>query len=326
MLYPLKFRPIYKERIWGGNRLNTELNKDSDPTKSIGESWEISAIQGDVSIITNGVLKGNDLQELIEIYMGDLVGDNIYEKFGIEFPLLIKFIDSKKPSSIQVHPDDTVAKERHNAYGKNEMWYIISADSDSELTMGFNKETSQEEFINKVKNNSIEEILHKEKISAGNVFFIPAGKIHSIGSNILLAEIQQTSDITYRIYDFNRKDKNGDLRELNIDLAKDVLNFKADKKHKTDYNINENVAVNINKSPYFISNIISFNKEIIRDYNLIDSFKIYICLEGEFYIDYQGEEEIKITKGETVLIPASISAVSLFAKSHSKIIETYIEL
>lgn len=325
MLYPLKFKPIYKERIWGGNRLNTELNKDSDPSKTIGESWEISAVQDDVSVVSNGMLEGNDLQELIEIYMGDLVGDKIYEEFGVEFPLLIKFIDSNKPSSIQVHPDDKTAKERHKAYGKNEMWYILGTDNNSELTLGFNKDTDQEEFIKKVKDNTIEEILNKEEISEGDVYFIPAGKIHSIGNNILLAEIQQTSDITYRIYDFNRKDKDGNFRELNIDLAKDVLNYKSEKKHKTDYDIVENAATNINKSPYFTSNIISFNKEIVRDYDLMDSFKILMCLEGEFYIDYQGEDKIKVAKGETVLIPACIDAISLFPSKDSKIIETYIE-
>jgi len=325
MLYPLKFKPIYKERIWGGNRLNTDLNKDADPNKEIGESWEISAIQDNISVVSNGYLEDNNLQELIEIYMEELVGDKIYQEYGVEFPLLIKFIDSKSPSSIQVHPDDTTAKKRHKAYGKNEMWYIIDADIDSELTLGFNKETSEEEFIKRIKNDSIEEILHKENIKSGDVYYIPSGKIHSIGKNILLAEIQQTSDITYRIYDFNRKDKDGNFRELNNDLAKNILDYSCQQKHRTDYNTQNNTPANINKSPYFTSNIISFDKEIMRDYDILDSFVIYMCLEGEFYIDYQGEDKTKVSKGETVLIPACLNAVSLYPATNSKILETYIE-
>jgi mannose-6-phosphate isomerase len=325
MLYPLKFKPIYKERIWGGNSLNAELNKDADPNKEIGESWEISAIEDNVSVVSNGYLADNDLQELIEIYMGDLVGDKIYEEFGVEFPLLIKFIDSKFRTSIQVHPDDATSKKRHKAYGKNEMWYIIDADKDSELTLGFNKETDEEEFIKRIKNDSIEEILHKENVNAGDVYYIPSGKIHSIGKNILLAEIQQTSDITYRIYDFNRKDKDGNFRELNNDLAKDIIDYSFHKKHKTDYSPNDNGSVNINRSPYFTSNLVHFNKEIVRDYDMLDSFIIYMCLEGEFYIDYQGEEKTKVSKGETVLIPACIDAVSLYPDPKAKIIEIYIE-
>lgn len=325
MLYPLKFKPIYKERIWGGNRLNADLNKDADPSKEIGESWEISAVQDNISVVSNGFLEGNDLQELIEIYMGELVGDEIYEKFGDEFPLLVKFIDSKSPSSIQVHPDDATAKKRHRAYGKNEMWYIIDADKDSELTLGFNKETDEEEFIKRIKDNSIEQILHKESIKEGDVYFIPSGKIHSIGKNILLAEIQQTSDITYRIYDFNRKDKDGNYRELNNDLAKDVLDYSFQQKHNTEYTPKNNAPANINRSPYFTSNLISFEQEIIRDYELMDSFKILMCLEGEFYIDYQGEEKTKVNKGETILVPACFNAISLFPTTNCKIIETYIE-
>ncbi len=325
MLYPLKFKPIYKERIWGGKRLNTDLNKNTDPNTDTGESWEISAIQDNISVVANGFLEDNNLQELIEIYMGELVGDKIYDNFGVEFPLLVKFIDSKEPSSIQVHPDDDTAKKRHKAYGKNEMWYIIDADNDSELTLGFNKDTDEEEFINRIKNNSIEEILHREKVKPGDVYFIPSGKIHSIGKNIILAEIQQTSDITYRIYDFNRKDKDGNFRELNNDLAKDILDYSIQEKHKTDYLSKNNSPVNINRSPYFTSNIISFDKEITRDYDMLDSFVIYMCLEGEFYIDYQGEEKTRVNKGETVLLPACFDSVSLFPAKKTKLIETYIE-
>lgn len=325
MLYPLKFKPVYKERIWGGSRLNKDLNKDSNPDNTVGESWEISAVQGDISVVSEGMLEDNNLQELIEIYMGELVGDKIYEQYGVEFPLLIKFIDSKEPCSVQVHPDDSIAKERHNAYGKNEMWYIIDAEKDSEITVGFNKETGKEEFISRIKDDSITDILNSESVNPGDVYFIPTGRIHSIGKNILLAEIQQTSDITYRIYDFNRKDADGNLRKLNNDLAKDVLDYSFQKKHKTNYKAKSNAPVNICRTPYFTSNIVEFDKEILRDYDMLDSFVIYMCIEGEFYIDYQKDEKIRVTKGESVLVPACFDSISLFPKEKSKILETYIE-
>lgn len=325
MLYPLKFKSIYKEKIWGGNKLATVLNKDIDPSLSIGESWELSAIQENISVVANGFLEDNDIQDLIEVYMGDLVGDKVYDKFGIEFPLLFKLIDAKEHLSIQVHPNDAIAKEKHKAYGKTELWYIIDTDKESKLTIGFNKETDKGEFIQKVQNEEIESILNTENTINDDAFLIPSGTIHSIGAGVLLAEIQQTSDISYRIYDYNRKDTDGNLRELHNDLAKDALNYSYEKKHRIDFTKTKNKPTLITKCKYFTSNIIEFDKEIERDYYNIDSFIVYMCLEGEFYIDYQEQEKIKITKGETVLIPACLDTIVLFPTSKSKIIETYID-
>lgn len=229
-LYPLKFNPILKDKIWGGSKLKTVLNKDFSPLPNAGESWEISGVEGDVSVVSNGFLEGNNLEELIEIYMGDLVGDHVYENFGIEFPLLIKFIDANDVLSIQVHPDDVLSKERHNAFGKTEMWYVIEADKGSELIVGFNQKVDKDTYIKKLEEGRLEEILNNEPVAKGSCFFIPAGRVHAIGKGILLAEIQQTSDVTYRIYDFNRTDDKGTPRELHTELAVDAIDYSFEKK------------------------------------------------------------------------------------------------
>ncbi|MEG2756019.1 MAG: type I phosphomannose isomerase catalytic subunit, partial [Mucinivorans sp.] len=209
MLYPLKFKPLYKERIWGGRELETTFGKKLPSGKVIGESWELSAVAGDVSVVSNGKLKGNNLQELIEIYMGDLVGENVYDRFGDEFPLLIKLIDAQDFLSIQVHPNDELSRQRHNAYGKTEMWYVIDHKPGAELFLGFNQEMTREKYIDYLNLGKLDELLTRYKVSKNSAYFIPAGAIHAIGKGILIAEIQQTSDITYRVFDFNRVDANG---------------------------------------------------------------------------------------------------------------------
>jgi len=224
-LYPIKFQPILKDKIWGGPRLKDILNKSTESDKC-GESWEISSVQGNLSIVRNGFLTGNNLQELIEVYMGDLVGDKIYSLFGIEFPLLIKFIDANDILSVQVHPDDELARVRHDAYGKTEMWYIIDAEENAELIAGFNRDLNRETYIRHLQGKTLKEILNFEKVRKGDVFFTPAGRVHAVGAGILLAEIQQTSDITYRIYDWERVDDKGNPRELHTELALDALDFK----------------------------------------------------------------------------------------------------
>ena len=324
-LYPLKFKPIFKEKIWGGQKLNKKLNKDFPTNKNIGESWEISDIEEDESVITNGFLAGNTLNELIEIYMSDLVGTKNYEKFGLEFPLLIKFIDAQDDLSIQVHPNDKLAMKRHNAYGKSEMWYIIDADKDANLISGFNKKTNKKEYLEKLENGEITDILNFETAKAGDVFNIPAGRVHAICKGILLAEIQQTSDVTYRIYDWERKDKDGNSRELHTDLALDAIDFKHYKNYKTEYKPEENYPYNLVKNKYFTTNKIDLTKKATFDYFNIDSFIIYMCVSGEFDINYNNTETINIKTGETILIPAEMNEITLIPKVYSEILEVLIE-
>jgi len=324
-LYPLKFTSIPKEKIWGGNRLNTILNKGFDSNVKTGESWEISGLEGDISVVKNGFLEGNDLEELIEIYMGELVGDKVYEQFGLEFPLLIKFLDANDDLSVQVHPDNEFALENHKAYGKTEMWYIIDTEKDAELMIGFNRPMNKNIFLDSIQNGTISDLINREKVQPDSCYYLPAGRIHATGKGVLLAEIQQTSDITYRIHDWNRKDSEGNERELHLDLAKQVLDYTYEKKHKTDFESKINESSELVKSPFFNTNILEFNKAIENDYSKLDSFVIYICLEGNCDIKTEDEESVSLVKGETILIPASLTDLTLTPKQNTKLLEVFIQ-
>jgi len=322
-LYPLKFTPILKEKIWGGQKLNTLLKKNLGTLPNAGESWEISGVGGDDSVVSNGFLKGNTLNEILEIYMGELVGDKVFQQFGNEFPLLIKFIDANDVLSIQVHPDDKLSKERHQAFGKTEMWYVMQADKDASLISGFNQQVNKEQYIEALKNDTIESLLANHKVQTGDVFFIPAGRVHAIGQGIMLAEIQQTSDVTYRIYDFNRKDKNDKTRDLHTDLAIDAIDFSYSKEARTNYSLQNNQPTEVVNCDYFKTNIIEFDKTLERDFYGYDSFLIYLCVEGEFDIQYSDQKEA-VTIGETILIPADLQTISLIPKSNCKVIEVHL--
>ena len=323
-LYPLKFKSILKEKIWGGQNFKSTLNKNIPDDKNIGESWEISGVENNVSVVENGILAKNELSELIEIYMGDLIGDRIYDKFGLEFPLLIKFIDANDVLSIQVHPNDELAQKRHNSYGKTEMWYIIDSKDSAELISGFNQEMDKTNYLNHLKKNELPNILNFEKAKKGDVFYIPAGRVHAIGAGIVLAEIQQTSDITYRIFDWNRKDDNGNYRELHTEQALDAIDYKTYDNYKTDYKSEKNATSKIIGSKYFETNILEFDQSIEKDYHQLDSFVIYMCIAGEFEIEYYETENITVKKGETVLIPAVIEHLILNPVVQSKLLEVYI--
>lgn len=324
MLYPLKFKPILKQTIWGGHKLDSK-SENPNLQDAIGESWEISGIQDNVSVVSEGPLEENTLEELIEVYMGDLVGDKIYEKFGIEFPLLIKYIDARDNLSIQVHPDDATAKARHNAYGKTEMWYLAGADRDAELIMGFNKDTDKSEYLSALYNHTLPALLNTEKVKKGDCFFIPAGTVHAICKGCYIAEIQQTSDITYRIYDYDRLDKNGHPRELHTELATDVINFSEQKQHSIHYHQHENHTEELVACNYFTTNYLKFNKEIEKDYIRIDSFVIYMCLHGSFNLVYDVDKTVRVTKGETVLVPAILKNLFLIPDKEAELLEIYIQ-
>ncbi|MBL7970146.1 MAG: class I mannose-6-phosphate isomerase [Prolixibacteraceae bacterium] len=323
-LYPLKFTPIFKDKIWGGNKIKTLLNKDFGDLPNCGESWELSGVSGNVSVVSNGFLAGNSLDELIEVYMGDLVGDQVFEAYGDEFPLLIKFIDANDDLSIQVHPDDEMSEQRHNAFGKTEMWYVMQADKGSKLQSGFNQQVDQAKYLEKLEKVELTDILNFEEVTAGDVFFIPAGRVHAIGKGILLAEIQQTSDITYRIYDYDRRDDKGNPRELHTDLALDAIDYTLHPEYKTKYEPKSNESVELVSCKYFTTNVLDLNQTVEKDYNKLDSFVIYICLDGELRIETESGSE-SVQKGETILIPASIEHVRLKPVSASaKLLEVYI--
>lgn len=323
-IYPLKFKPIIKDKIWGGTRLKTVLNKKCKTNKA-GESWEISGFPGSVSRVSNGFLAGNNLEELIEVYMGDLVGDHVFERFGTLFPLLVKFIDASDILSVQVHPDDDLARQYFNSYGKTEMWYIIEADHGAEIIIGFNQKVDKETYMKHLQDKSLLSILNFEKTRAGDVFFMPPGRIHSIGSGILLTEIQQTSDATLRIYDFDRVDDRGESRELHLEKAMKAIDFNFYPTYKTVYEKVPNKPNLITKCEYFTVNYFEFDKTVKKDFYDLDSFVIYICLDGNADMMYYENEKETLRKGETVLIPAEITEVNLVPDGPVKLLEVYIE-
>lgn len=324
-LYPLKFEPILKQRIWGGTKLKTLLNKKTGSATDIGESWELSGVEGNVSVVSNGFLKGNTLNELLEIYMSELVGDKVFEKFGDIFPLLIKFIDANDVLSIQVHPDDELAQKRHNSFGKTEMWYVVQADEGSSLISGFKKDVSKEEYLKALQEKRLDDLLAKHEVAPGDVFFIPAGRVHAIGKGILLAEIQQTSDVTYRIYDFDRRDAQGKTRELHTDLALDAIDFSGGGQYKTEYNTNTNDISKIVESPYFVTSLINLDGHVLqKDFYKLDSFIILIGVEGQAEIIYHDNQKETITMGETILIPADLKEIVIQSTGKCKLLEVHI--
>lgn len=323
-LYPLKFHPILKDKIWGGNKLKVTLNRVGASDKC-GESWDISDINDDVSIVKNGFLADNNLNELVEIYTGDLVGDKVYEKYGNQFPVLIKFIDANDKLSIQVHPNDELALELHNCPGKTEMWYVVDHEPGAELICGFKQKVNKEIYLQHLKNNTLPEILNSQKVQKGDVFYLPAGRIHAIGAGMLILEIEQSSDITYRIFDWNRTDDSGNPRPIHTDQALKAMDFNFYKNYKTNYPVVMNKTTNMVDCPYFFTNILQFDRLMEKDYNLIDSFVIYIAVEGNFIINYEGGEAVNVWKGESILLPAVIKNLVLEPQTSAKLIEVYIK-
>lgn len=318
-LYPLKFEPILKEKVWGGDKLSSLLNKKG--SGKVGESWEISDVGDSVSIVSNGPLKGKSLKTLLQDYKGNLVGDSIYKQYGNTFPLLFKFIDAQKDLSVQVHPGDKLAKKRHNSFGKTEMWYVLDGEEKARLLVGFNRKIDSKTYKEALSGGKIAEFLNSESVQKGDVFLIPPGTVHAIGAGVLLAEIQQTSDITYRIYDWDRPGSNGKMRQLHTDLAVEAIDF-SPSKFKLSYREQINIPVHIGKSDYFSVNKLSLSKPFERELVSIPSFKVYMCVNGEAMLETDGFSE-RIVKGETVLIPSGITHIK-FQTSSASFLEVYI--
>jgi mannose-6-phosphate isomerase len=323
-LYPLKFKPIFKDKLWGGQKIKTSLNMDFGELPNCGEVWVISGVDGNPSVVENGFFAGNELNELVEVFMGDLVGDKIYERFGDEFPLLIKFIDANDWLSIQVHPDDNLAAKRGIGNGKTEMWYVIDASDEAELISGFSQKTDAESYLEHLENKTLKEILNFEKVKKGDVFYMPAGRVHAIGPGILLAEIQQTSDTTYRIYDWDRIDAAGMHRELHTDEALDAIDFSIPDEYKTKYKIIKNKTSPIIDSPKFTTNIIELDQVLKKDFEELDSFVIYISVEGNTLVKWE-DDQILLKPGEAIIKPAILYDIELIPEISSKLLEVYIK-
>uniref|UniRef100_UPI0040483AB7 type I phosphomannose isomerase catalytic subunit n=2 Tax=Roseivirga sp. TaxID=1964215 RepID=UPI0040483AB7 len=322
-LYPLKFDTIFKEKIWGGTKIKDILGKDFSPLNNCGETWEISGVEGNLSQVSEGPLKGMTLPEITSIFKEELVGKKVYQQFGTNFPLLIKFIDAAEDLSIQVHPNDKLAKERHNSLGKSEMWYVFQADKGAKLISGFNRKTSKEEYLEYLNSGKLMELLNEESVVAGDTFYLPAGRVHTIGKGLLLAEIQQSSDVTYRIYDFDRTDSEGNKRELHTHEAIDALDYNSYSDYKTKVQKSLNEVVPLVKSQYFQTNLLEFTTGIIREHYDTDSFVIYTCVEGDAEITTLGHTT-KISMGNAVLVPQKFPEVHIRTKTGFKMLETYL--
>ena len=323
-LYPLKFQPILKTIIWGGDEISKFKNLEKE-TAGLGESWEISAVEDSVSVVENGDLSGTPLDVLINKAKDKLVGKKVFEKFGDKFPLLIKFIDAHDDLSIQVHPDDILAKRRHNSFGKTEMWYVVKAAPGAFVYSGFKEKITPEQYAEKVANNTFTDSLAKQFVEEGDVYFIPAGRVHAIGSGCFVAEIQQTSNITYRIYDYNRKDSNGNTRELHTELAKEAIDYTVYDSYKTDYESTLNQTNELVSCEYFTTNILVLDKAFEKDISDIDSFIVYMCLEGELMLEDNKQNKITLSKGETLLIPADTQQIVITPSGKTKLLETFVK-
>ena len=345
-LYPLKFEPILKNVLWGGSEI-CRFKQLEVQESGIGESWEVSQVPGSVSVVANGSLKGKSLTELMDVAPEALLGKKIFKRFGMKFPLLVKFIDAQDDLSIQVHPNDALASKRHNSFGKTEMWYVIDSKPGSKLISGFSQQIDAEEYTRRIADNTIEDVLQTHEAVSGDVFFLPAGRVHAIGAGLFIAEIQQSSDITYRLYDYNRKDAQGNGRELHTELAKDAIDYKLYDNLQTKYIPLENDLTPLVSCSYFTTNRIHLKAdesgletiltedgpqqvsmsetiEMDRNYDGFDSFVIYVCMKGEGQVQYGNDQFLDIRQGETVLLPAAFNTTVLSTSSEMLLLETYI--
>ncbi len=323
MSEPIKFRPIFKDKIWGGEKIKTVLGKDYSPLPNCGETWEVSGVEGNISVVDGGRLDGRSLKDLIEEQGEKLLGKKVWDRFGAEFPLLIKFIDANDDLSIQVHPDDKLAALRHNSKGKTEMWYVVDSEPGAWLYNGFSQQIDGEEYEKRVRENTITDVLKREEVSPGDVYFIPAGRVHSIGKGMLIAEIQQTSDITYRIYDFDRRDSEGNSRELHTVESKDAIDYTVREENRTPYQPVTDSSVRIVSCPYFETKLIDLKGECEINLSDRDSFSVLIAVNGNAILQYEGAE-YSLNMGEVILVPAEIEGIKLFTPEFCRVLETFI--
>lgn len=316
----IKFRPILKQVLWGGNKIIPFKQLDAD-MEQVGESWEVSGVKDNESIVANGQYEGMKLNDLVALLKGDLVGKENYERFGNEFPLLIKFIDASKQLSIQVHPNDEQAKAKGLKRGKTEMWYIMESAPDATLLSGLKRTITSEEYKAMVENDTITDALCEYRVGEGDVFYLPAGRIHSIGAGTFLAEIQETSDVTYRIYDFKRKDKDGNYRQLHTEAAAECIDYSVENDYRTKYKARKNEGVELAQCAHFTTSVYDLDEPMLLDYSELDSFVVLIALSGECTLS-TGDTETQLRAGETVLLPATTQTLSV--SGTVKFLETFV--
>ena len=318
---PLKFNALLKSTLWGGDKIIPFKNLDVQQ-ENVGESWEISGVKGNETIVADGPYAGKKLNELVEELKGKLVGEDNYQRFGNEFPLLIKFIDARQDLSIQVHPTDEIAKMQGKERGKTEMWYLMDSDKDATLLCGLKKKITPEEYAQMVENDTIVDAIDRYEVKEGDCFFLPAGRIHAIGTGCFLAEIQQTSDVTYRIYDFKRKDKDGNYRQLHTKEAAECINYNVESNYRTDYTPVKNQGVSLVQCPYFNTAVYDLDEPMTIDYSELDSFVLLSGLKGNATITDNEGHTFTLQAGESVLVPATTETLKV--DGNIKFLETYV--
>lgn len=315
-----KFEPLLKQTLWGGDKIIPFKNL-KDKLENVGESWEISGVKDNETIVAEGKDKGKSLNQLVREQKGQLVGEDNYQRFGDEFPLLIKFIDARQDLSIQVHPTDEIAHRQGKSRGKTEMWYALESTPGAQLYNGLKQQITPEQYKQMVENDTITDALARYDVSEGDVFFIPAGRIHAIGAGCFVAEIQQTSDVTYRIYDFKRKDKNGNYRELHTELAAESIDYTVLPNYRAEYERTKNEGVQVATCPYFTTAVYDLTEPMTLDYTELDSFVILIAVKGEGTITANGEATT-FRMGDTILLPATTGEVKV--EGTVKFLETFV--
>ena len=315
-----KFEPLLKQTLWGGDKI-IPFKHLKDNLETVGESWEISGVKDNETIVAEGPQKGKSLNELVREMKGQLVGEENYQRFGDEFPLLIKFIDARQDLSIQVHPTDEIAQRQGKRRGKTEMWYALESAPGAQLYNGLKQQITPDAYKQMVENDTITDALARYEVQEGDVFFIPAGRIHAIGAGCFVAEIQQTSDVTYRIYDFKRKDKNGNYRELHTELAAESIDYTVLPNYRAEYKHIKNEGIQVASCPYFTTAVYDLDEPMTLDYTELDSFVILIAVKGEGTIIANGEETT-FRMGDTILLPATTGEVKV--SGEVKFLETFV--
>lgn len=317
----LKFQPLLKQKIWGGDKIIPFKHLDTR-LDNVGESWELSGVPGDETLVSDGPYKGQPVNQVVAELKGKLVGEANYRRFGDEFPLLIKFIDARQDLSIQVHPTDEIARRQGKERGKTEMWYVMKSDPGAHLLSGLKKQITPEEYKQMVADDTIVDALARYDVKEGDVFFLPAGRIHAIGTGCFLAEIQETSDVTYRIYDYKRKDKDGHYRQLHTREAAECIDYTVERDYRTRYTPAKNQGVSLISCPYFTTAVYDLDEPMTIDYSELDSFVILIGIEGHAAVTDNEGNQSTLAAGETMLVPATTQ--TLHVEGTVKFLETYV--
>lgn len=324
---PICFTPILQRTIWGGNAIVRWKQLSGKQPHNVGESWEICDLGDVATIVADGPYAGQTLRQLIQRYGAALLGQANFEKYGDNFPLLIKIIDSYSDLSIQVHPDDAMAQRcEGKPYGKTEMWYIVNREPEATLVNGFCNTISAEDYEQLVATGTLTEHLNTFATEPGDFYYIPAGRIHAIGAGNLLIEIQQASDLTYRVYDYNRIDDRGYKRDLHISQAKEALHFEAEEHCREQDPLTKDACVELVDSAYFTTNVYHLTAPKTIAHPDLDSFRILVAFKGEAEVRTDAGTSVRLSEGNSIFLPAALTSIAVHPLTNDfSFLETYVK-